>query len=45
MKALEKVYEVISAKQRHGPCGTIKLYNDQNKSAFGNFVNQEDGFR
>ena len=44
MKALEKVCEVIVAKQRHGPCGTIKVYNDQDKSAFGNLVKQEEGF-
>ncbi len=41
MKALEKVCEVIVAKQRHGPCGTIKVYNDQDKSAFGNLADEE----
>ncbi len=44
MKALEKVCEVIVAKQRHGPCGTIELYNDQDTSTFGNKANK-DGFR
>ncbi len=46
MKAMEKVCEVIVAKQRHGPCGTITLFNDQSKSTFGNFVNDaEAGLR
>ena len=40
MKGLEKTCELIVAKQRHGPCGTIKLYNDQSKSAFGNLVKE-----
>ena len=44
MKALKKVCEVIVAKQRHRPCGMVKVYNDQNKSAFGNLVDNEDGF-
>lgn len=39
---MEKVYnraEIIIAKQRHGPVGTIKLFFDGRLTRFGNLVN------
>lgn len=44
MKATEKVAEIIVAKQRHGSCGSLRLFNDQSMRKFGNLVNKEDGF-
>ena len=44
IKATKKVAEIIVAKQRHGPCGTIKLFYDPEKRNFGNLVNQENKF-
>ena len=42
MKATEKVAEIIVARQHHGPCGTVKLFNDQSMSKFGNLVNKTE---
>lgn len=38
MAAVYNVAEVILAKQRHGPIGTIKLFFDGNLTRFGNLV-------
>jgi replicative DNA helicase len=35
------VGEVIVAKQRHGPIGSVRLYFDGNFTKFGNLMNQD----
>lgn len=42
MDAVYQQAEVILAKQRHGPIGTVKLYFDGNLTKFGNLAEQQE---
>jgi len=42
MEQVHKLAEIIIAKQRHGPIGTIKLHFEAETTKFDNFAGPED---